>query len=164
MSLWAAEPLCSAVRNSESLCDVILWIARTPYRTASAACSVQRESGVARFVRVTPEVRLRDQFDETFDYPLEVFRREFAHPTTDPLDGDRPNLRYLDPRCARETLGGQFRSQRKSNGLRLAGNRHRDHGSGPPIEEVVAEDEDRPESCLFPASHRVEVGPINLAP
>jgi hypothetical protein len=117
-----------------------------------------------RFWAVRRKSWLCNQFDETFDDLLEVSIREFADTTTDPLDRDRANLRYLDPRCARETLRRQFRSQRKSSGLGLAGDSHCDYGSRPAVEQIVTEDEDWPESRLFPPSRRVEIRPINLAP
>ena len=54
--------------------------------------------------------------------------------------------------------------KREAGALRLAGQCHRDDGTGAFVEYVVAEYQHWTQAGLFVAAHRIKVGPTNLAP
>jgi hypothetical protein len=57
---------------------------------------------------------------------------------------------------------GKGHGQRESCLLRLTCNRHGDHGFGFPVKQIVAENQNRPQSGLFAASDGVQIRPIDV--
>lgn len=107
---------------------------------------------------------LSDQLKQPVDELVQQLRAKRCNFLPKTIDRDGPNLRNLDPRGFRQHILGKRPRERKSCLLRLARNRHRDYRLGLSIEQVVAENQNGPQSRLFPASDRVQVGPVDLTP
>ena len=58
----------------------------------------------------------------------------------------------------------KFKGQRKPGTLRLTRERNGNYGSGPVIENVLAQNQNRTLSCLFPPPYWIQIRPTDLAP
>jgi hypothetical protein len=91
--------------------------------------------------------------------------REFRQlPFANAFHSERANLADLNPRAGRSAHILKFKRQRQSRTLRPAGERHGDHRARALVEDVLTEDEDRPQARLLAASYRIEIGPAYFAP
>src|SRR3954462_10633044 len=70
----------------------------------------------------------------------------------------------FDPRWLWELNGTDLKAQGKSGRRILARNGQSDHGFGALIEDVLAEDENRPPARLLTATDRIKVRPDDVAP
>ena len=94
------------------------------------------------------------------------------HPCTIPPDVRRISTRLtesespkaFDPRWLWELNGTDLKAQGKSGRRLLARNGQSDHGFEALIEDVLAEDENRPPARLLTATDRIKVRPDDVAP
>src|SRR5262245_21379748 len=76
----------------------------------------------------------------------------------------RPNLTDFHPRPPGEFCRTELEGQREASPLRLTGYGHGDHSPRPLVEDILAEDQDRPLPRLLTPTGGIEVRPANLAP
>ena len=108
--------------------------------------------------------RSSDDLSQTVDCSGHLLLRGARQPLSNAVDRQGSNLGDLDPGSLRQALGSALEGQGKTGPWFLTRHRHRDHGSGALVEDVVAQDQHRPASRLFAAANRVEVGPPDFAP
>jgi len=83
-----------------------------------------------------------------------------SEPGVDPLFRQSSDLTDLHPRTLRQSRGFQLESEREPRPLGLAGHRHRDPGAGSCVENLVAQDQNRPDAeCREAAPDVAWAGP-----
>ena len=90
-----------------------------------------------------------DDLGETLDNTRQIFRSDTRKSLPNSFNGECTNLTDFHPRPSRETDRMKFKRQRKACTLRLAGQRHSDHGAGTLVEDIVTEDQHGPRSGLL---------------
>ncbi len=105
-----------------------------------------------------------DDFIKAFYDAEKFFRRDPTDSLAEALIGKRANVADLHPGPLWKTAGQQLDGQGKPGRLRLAGDRHGDHGAGALVEDVMADDDHWSSPRLLSSPLRVEVSPEHVAP
>ena len=114
-------------------------------------------------IRETGWQGLANQFEQPIYQLIQHLRTEGHDPRAEAIEGNRSDLRNLHPGGFGQHFRRQRHRQRESSFLGLTCNRHGDYRLGLPVEQVVAEDENRPQPGLLATSDGVQVRPIDLA-
>src|SRR5262249_21289625 len=104
-----------------------------------------------------------DDLIERVDDPRELLGRGDRETAANALHSQRADLADLDPGSLRQARGVALERERKAGPRLLARQSDGDDGSGPLVEDVVAQDQHRAEAGLLPAAYRVQAGPADLA-
>ncbi len=115
-------------------------------------------------IRETGWQGLANQFEQPIYQLIQHLRTEGHDPRAEAIEGNRSDLRNLHPGGFGQHFRRQRHRQRESSFLGLTCNRHGDYRLGLPVEQVVAEDENRPQPGLLATSDGVQVRPIDLTP
>src|SRR2546425_32335 len=106
---------------------------------------------------------LSDDLVQTLNDLCELFRRSQRESAAETIDRERPNLMNENPGALRQATRMTLERQWKPRARRAACHRDGDDRTGPSVEHVMAENEDRALPGLLVTAHRTEVGPPDFA-
>ena len=105
-----------------------------------------------------------DEIEEAFNDAIHLDLIEMPQSMAEALGRQRAKLADLHPGRFRQELLRQRVGQGEAGPLGLARDREGDNRAGMAVEEFMADHEDRAPTGLFPASGRLKIGPVEIAP